>query len=358
MPVAPSFEDLLDQFLAEALARRPDLQFREGDITVAQQHGAGAMADVVLRYGAQAFKETFIDGARGESLTALVNDRTNQQRQPATAAEVVLTFQRTSGGAAETFLAGTVAATVFDADGNEVRFTLDAPLTFGIGINGPLTVDATAVEVGRNGNAAAGTITRIISAHTDQTFTVTNVADAAGGNEEETDPELRRRARAFFLTLRGGTLDALEFGALTVATVRTARATEGATGLVTLVVADSDGNSSPQMIVDVIAAVESYRAAGTVLTVSGGTQLPINVTATLVLADGVDAGVVGPLAEDAITAELAKLRQGETVHLMKLGAAAIAVDPAGIENIIFTLPAADVVPTALQTPRAGTVAVT
>jgi uncharacterized phage protein gp47/JayE len=358
MPVAPSFQDLVDQYEAEAVARRPDLLFRDGDITQAQQHGAGAMADSVVRYGAQAFKETFLDGARGDALTTLVNDRYNIQRSPASAAQVTLTFERTSGGAEETFAAGTVAATEFDSDGNEIRFETDGPLTFGAGIDGPLTVAATAVEVGRAGNAAAGTITRIITSHTDQTFTVTNVATAGGGNEEESDPELRRRARSFFLTLRGGTLDALEFGALTVATVRVARATESATGLVTLVVADSDGNSTLQMIADVIAAIQTYRAAGSIVTVAGGTQLLINVAAQLVLEDGVDIGVVGPLAEEAIEAEMAKLRQGEVVYLTKLASSAIAVDPAGIKTCIVTAPAADVTPTSIQTPRAGTVTVT
>jgi uncharacterized phage protein gp47/JayE len=357
MPVAPSFQDLVDQYEAEAVARRPDLLFRDGDITQAQQHGAGAMADSVVRYGAQAFKATFLDGARGDELTTLVNDRYNIQRSPASAAQVTLTFERTSGGAAETFSAGTVVATEFDSDGNEIRFETDGPLTFGIGINGPLTVAATAVEVGRAGNVALGTVTRIVTSHVDQTFTVINEA-GGGGNEEESDPELRRRARAFFLTLRGGTLDAIEFGALTVATVRVARATESVTGLVTLVVADSDGNSTIEMIADVIAAIQTYRAAGSIVTVTGGVQLLVNVSAQLVLEDGVDIGVVGPLAEEAIEAEMAKLRQGEVVYLTKLASAAIAVDPAGIKTCIVTAPAADVTPTSIQTPRAGTVTVT
>jgi hypothetical protein len=355
MPVAPSPQDLLDQFIAEAVARNPRLRFAEGDITLAQGHGAQAMADAVLRYGAQAFRETFIDGAKGDALTALVDDHLNLQRSPATAAQVTVAFTRTSAGAAGTIPAGTVVATTFDADGNEVRFTTDTLINVGAGNNGPFAIGATATAVGRAGNVAGGELSRIVDQLFDSTFTVTNADLAAGGNAEESDDELKLRARSFWTTLRRGTLGALEFGALTVATVRVAKATEDATGLVTVVVTDTDGNSNAQMVALVEAALEDWRAAGVTVTVLGGAALLTDVAATMTLRDGVDATILGPLVIDAIEGRMFKLRQGETLYLDMLTAAVLAVDPDGILAVDFGALVDDVVPTSSQVIRPGTV---
>jgi uncharacterized phage protein gp47/JayE len=357
MPVAPSFDDLIQQFIAEAQAQRATLRFDDGNVTEAQAHGAGAMADVVLRYAAQAFRDTFVDGAKGDALTALVDDHYNIQRDPATSATVTVQLQRTSGGAGGTIDAGTTVATAQDADGNEVRFTTNVDQVVGAGANGPFSIAATCTVTGPSGNVAAGTITRVIDALFD-TFTVTNPAAAGGGNDEESDDQLRTRARNFWTTLRRGTLAALEFGALQVTSVRIAKATEDqATGEVTLLVSDGDGNSTAQMISDVETEIENGRAAGCIVTVIGGTPLLVDVTGSLVVADGVDPTVLAPLVNAAIAARMKKLRQGEPLYLDSIKAAGIAVDPDGIEAINLTTPTGTVTPSPAQVIRPGTIAV-
>lgn len=356
MPVAPSFDDLIAQFEAEALAQRGSLAFNDGDITEAQAHGAGAMGDAAIRFTVQAFKETFIDGAKAAALTALVDDRLNLQRQPATSSQVLLTFTRTSAGAGETLAAGFVVGTAFDSAGNTVLFTLDANVTFPNASNGPITGNATAQVAGRDGNVAAATVTRLVDTTTDPTIVVTNVALAAGGNDEESDPELRVRARTFWLVLRRGTLAALEFGALQVPSVRIAKATESAiTGIVTLVVTDSDGGSTAQMVADAEAEIEIWRAAGSIVTTVGGTALIVAVTGTLIVNDGVDAAVLAPLCSDAIEARMRKQRQGEVLYLDSIKAAAVNVDPDAIDGLVLTLPAANVTPTVFQVIRPGVI---
>jgi hypothetical protein len=360
MPVAPSFDDLLGQFEAEAEAQRATLQFREGDLATAQQHGAGAMADASVRYAAQGFRETFIDGAEGDALTALVDDHLNMQRQPATAASVDVTFTRT-GNAAGTTSAGFTVGSQFDAAGNSVLFTTNTPITWGASDHGPHIVTCTASSLGSAGNVAAATVTRLVDTPFDTSIAITNAAAASGGNEEEGDPELRDRARNFWLTLRRGTLAALEEGALTVASVRVARAVEDqATGIVTVVVGDANGNSNAQMVSDAERAIEQWRAAGSEVVVVAATQIAIAVTGVMVFRVGSDADplVYAPLVQAAIVARLSKYKQGETVYLDSLKAAGIAVDPNVIEALALSLPAADVVPTSTQTPRAGTITIT
>lgn len=363
MPVAPSFSDLLALGQAEAQTRRPDLLFADGDITIAFLHAAATMSDACVRFAAQAFKDTFLDGAEGDALTTLVDDHLNLQRQPATQAQATVQFSRPSAGGGEpagTIAAGTTVATAFTPDGEEVQFTTDVGLAFGLGELGPKSVAVTAADTGRDGNVGANEIVRVIDAPGfDPTFNVDNSAVAAGGNEEESDEDLRERARSFFLTLRRGTLDSLEFGALTVATVRVARATEDtATGLVTLTVSDSDGNSTAQMRSDAEIAIEAFRCAGSNVTVAGGTQLTTDITVTIAQASpGFDVSAASADIEDAISGRMERLRPDETLFLDSLIAAIIAVDPDNIFDVTFTLPIADVVPGAGQVIRAGVITI-
>jgi hypothetical protein len=359
MPVAPSFDDLIEQFIAEAQAQRATLRFDDGNISEAMAHGAGAMADVVLRYAAQAFKETFLDGARGDALTARASDQHNTERNTATPATVTLRFTRTSGGAGGTINGGTTVATAIDPSGSEVRFTTDGPQVVAGAANGPFNVAATCTVTGPSGNVSAGAVTRIVDTLFDNTFTVTNPAAAGGGNEVEQDPQLRVRARTFWKTLRKATLAAIEYGALQVPSVRIAKAIEDdTTGDVTLVVSDEDGNSSAQMISDVELELESWRAAGVFVLVTGGQPLLIDVIGTMDVDAGVDPAVLAPLVNAAITSRMKKQRQGELLHLDSIKAAGIAVDPDGINAINLSTPTATVEPASYQVVRPGTISIT
>lgn len=368
MPIAPSFADLIAQGEAELLARRPDLALNDGDITEADLHASGAMADAVMRYAALAFKETFLDGAEGDALTLLVNDHLGLVREAATAAQVTLLFIRTSGGAGGTIAAGTTVATQHDASGKQVRFTTDTPVVVGAAANGPFSVVATATVTGRNGNADADTVTKIVDTLFDNTFAVDNPDAAAGGNDAESDEELRRRAKSFFLTLRRGTLAALEFGAMQVASVRVATASEDvSTGLVTVLVGDVDGQSTAQMIEDVEFELENWRAAGTSVTVLGASRVIVVLELVLTVRDGFDVAAAAPAIENAVIARGAKQRGGQTLTLDTIISAVIGTFPDDISKVDFTsvtvngtaqVTPADITATASQVLRITSVTVT
>jgi len=369
MPVAPSFSDLVTQGQAEADARRPDLTFIAGDITLAQIHGSAAMADAVIRFAAQSFKATFLDGAVGDELTALVDDHLNIQRVLATPSQVTISVSRPAGLLpAGTILAGTTVATGFDANGDEIQFTLDANMVFGLGATGPLSGNATATISGRDSNVKANTITRVIDVPAfDATFTVANAATGGGGNDEETDEELRTRARQFFATLRRGTLAALEFGARLIPSVRVAKALEDlANALVTVRVTDSDGNSTAQMITDVQAELENWRCAGSIVSVLGGSQLLVDMTISLTVRAGFDVAAQAALLATAVENRVLKLLVGETLFLDSLIGSLIAVYPDDILDVTFNAitttpggaqPIADLVAGTSEVIRAGTITV-
>lgn len=339
MPVAPSFQDLLDQGIAEAQARRPDLLFADGDVTTALAHGSAAMSDVALRFGVQAFRDTFIDGASGDALTARVNDRCNIQRHPATRATVIAKFARNPGGGSGTIPAGTRVGTDFDASGKQVVFTTNVDVIVGAGAVGFFDVTCTAVDAGVAGNISTYSLVKILDPLFDSSFLVTNATNSgAGGNEEESDEALRERARNFFTTLRRGTLAALEEGALLVPSVRIAKASEDPdTFAVTLKVSDANGNSNLQMVSDVKAEIEKWRCAGVLVTVVGGRASALDLTLTLSrVRSGFDVAANAGTIADAVEARVNRLKVGETAYLDMIIAAAIAAFQDDIFDVTFS----------------------
>lgn len=365
MPTAPSFSDAVSVGQAEAQARRSELRFLEGDYSLALLHGAAAMSDMDIRFHAQAFKETFLDGAEGDALTALADDRYNIQRTEATFAQVTARFARISSGAGGTIFAGTRIATEFDAQGNSVNYTTDTDVIVGAGNNGPFDVTATASVAGSDGNIAASTLTLILDTLFD-TFTVTNPAVAAGGNDEESDPDLRQRCREFFSTLRRGTRAALEFGAKQVDSVVNARCVEDElSGLVTVFVSDEDGNSNVQMINDVITELENWRAAGINVEVTGGSQLVVDMAISLVVREGFTVASRSAEFIAAVESRMSRQRAGETFYLDMVIGALFAVAPDDLYDVVFDsitvggvdADIEDVVPTTTQVIRPGTITV-
>ncbi len=364
MCAAPSFDDLFTIGKAEMLIRRPDLFLAPGDVTDFLMAAAAAMADKNTQFAAEEFRKTFVDGATGDDLTSLANDHFAITRSPATPAQGTVEFSRlTSAAGAGTLSAGTTLSTIEDETGQRQEYTIDADAVFSGAALGPIAVAATAVDVGRDGNAIVDAITNIVDAVFDPTITVTNPLAFAGGNDEETDEQLRERIRAFPNTLRRGTLAALEFGALTVAAVRVATAIEDATtGAVTVFVTDASGGSTAQMVADVIVALEAFRCAGSIVTVTGGSVLTQAIDISLTLLPGTDEDEIFPDIQTAITERLSKLPVGDgtatalgVLRIEIIQCAAIFVDPDRILGVDVNTPSADVVPAIAEVIRAGAI---
>ncbi len=336
MPVAPSFSDLVALGIAEGQDARPDLGYQAGDVSTADVHVAAVMADHVTRFAAQCFKETFLDGAVGAALAKLVNDHINIQKLLATAAQCTLSFSRLSGGAAGSIPAGTSCATDYDNAGKRVVFTTDAAVAVGAGNNGPFTVSATASETGAATNAAAAAVKNVLDQLFD-TFTVTNPSAAGGGNEVESDQDLRVRARNFWLALRRATVAAIEYGARLVPSVRAAVILEEAiSGLFNLLVSDADGNSSLQMVHDVVVEIENWRAAGVLANVVGCAHLLVDLVIQVKARDGFDLAAVADQLAQAAVARIAKLRGSELMYLDPIVAAVGGLYPDDVLDVDFT----------------------
>ncbi len=352
---APVVEDLVQQGRAEQVTRRPDLDVLPGDISELQLYEGAAGGDYVLLFAAQEVASTFLATSSGTRLTRLVEDAYPITREPATAAIGSVEFTAPGGATTGSIPVGTRVATVADDSGSFTIYTTDNALSF-TAESGPKSVTVTASTTGVVTNTAAGTITRILDSLFD-TFTVMNSDRLVGGNEEETDEELRQRARDYFATQRRGTTAALEVGALSVSIVRKATVYIDGSGLVTVYVSDSEGNSNLEMLQLVETELLNWAAAGAVVQVSGSTPVTQDITLSLVVKLGFSVAAAIDTIQAAVTSDVNRLQSGETLYRSRISSAARAVDTTNILDVSVSLPLANLVPASNEIIRAGIVSV-
>jgi phage-related baseplate assembly protein len=352
---APSHDQAYDQGRVVALVARPDLLLSPGDIADLPSRAGAAMADLIIGNAAGRIRATFLDGAEGDDLTILARDHWGLERTEASFAIGQVTFAH-SAGPSGTIAAGTRVASVQATDGSFVTITTDSDIVWGAS-DTSRTVAATATLAGATGNVGIGQVSRILDTLFTTGFSVTNASAFAGGQAEETDTELRERVRGYNQTLRRGTLAALEFGAKVVPQVKKATAVETpASGVVTIYVTDADGNSNAAMVAAVTTEIENWRAAGVLVTITGGSIVDQAVSISLTVRAGSDSAALASKASAAVKA--LNRRIGETLFRSVIAAAARAVDPENILNVVVNTPSADLVPSANQLIRIPTVTVT
>ncbi len=362
--------DFYNLGLAALVAANSKLAVNEGDITDMAILAAAAMADRCDQERSEDQKDSTVDGAEDEELTELADDHYDVDRQPATPATVTLSFERPEGGVEPggTLSAGFEVATQVNQVGEDVRFVTDADVVFAVSALGPIAVNATAIVAGPDGNVETiGAVSRLIDAAFDTSITVTNTTVAAGGNIEESDPEVRQRIRDRPKTARRATKAALETGALEVDSVRVSSATEDTTvGSVTVNISDADGNSNAEMINDVLLEEENWRAFGIPISVVGGVRVIVDMTVNLTLVSG---GAIGNLTTpviEAITGEINKLVQGQILYDTLSVTAAKNVAPEIIQDVTITAlvidavsqPLGDYTPASNELIRTGAITVT
>lgn len=364
MPDLPTRSDYFNVFLREVLARAATRSTGK-QITVDQVTnpgsdinliavGTSAMAEEVTRQLARSTRALTLDGAQGAELDRWASDRygTAVPRKQATPARVLLTLRRTSGGGGVTYPSGSRVATP-----GGVLFTLLADAPFTAGSNGPVRVNARAVNAGTAGNVATGTITRFITPPPDSTMSVSNetppgatTGAASGGDATETDSAYRERIRRFFLTLPKGTLPAIEFGALTVPGIRQATAVEettitgGLSGRVFLYLADANGQANATVVEEVRVALLEYRCGGVQVVIVGGTPTYVTIQYHLRFATNVDTAAAFESVRATTLARVNQLAPQETLPVSMLFEIARSVPGVVVLQDAVALPAGDVVP--------------
>ena len=312
------------------------------------------MGEEVSARGALALRGAFVELARGAALDRVAYDRFGLQRFSATPATVDLVLTRpTPGGATP----GTINAGAVVQTSNGTQMAIDATVTFG-DFDTSKTCTATALVSGSIGNVVANTLVQWATAPFDTTIAVTNPNPAAGGLDQELDVQFLGRIRAFFPTVSRGTLGAIEYAAKQVPGVAVATATEitnPTTGypaaMVQLVVGDSNGNWTTDMLTSVNNMLLRYRACGIFVQTIGGTVFQQTVAWTLSFQTGIDEGLAESRVRAVTVAVAQFLPPGPTKGTLlrsSLESAAKSVPGVIVTDSSLVYPDGDTVPTSVS----------
>lgn len=184
-----SQSDIVAQMIAALSASEPDLDTSVGSVTrkildaVAASVSSATLDSQMLAY------QYDINSMTGAALDSFVQ-LFGMSRYPATRASGAVTFTR---GTAIDVVTVTVGAQVASADGSTVVQALTAGIMEAAALS--VTVPVQAVIAGPGGNAAAGTMTQLMTPVSEVTA-VTNVNALSGGANQETDTQLQARWKA------------------------------------------------------------------------------------------------------------------------------------------------------------------
>lgn len=340
----PSWQDFYDVGKAILQTRRPSLVVEEGDVSDAILAGAASMASAIVAYASARFRACFLDGAEGQELTDLAHDRgVDRDAGDPSVGRVTLTRVSAAAGAG-TIDAGTRVATEADSTGEFASFTLDEDAVFGALTTTLSNVAATCTLNGKIGNVEDGTVIRFIDPIFDPSILPANSDRFVGGLEEESDEDLRDRVRGFFLTQARGTIEALIFGAKETPGVARVSVSVDLAGIVTVYVADENGNSNAELVAAAQENLENWRDAADIVNASGGVIYSQAVSISLSVRTGISVAALIDAIRQAIISRLKRLNPGETLHPDMISAAVRDIDRDGIVTVTVITPAVAIVP--------------
>src|SRR5262245_20566575 len=314
-----------------------------------------AMSEEVIRQLVLETGRLLLDSAKAEDLDRYAWDRYQIVRKGASAALGTVEFSRVSAAAG----GGTIAQGQLLQTDTGIQYTTLADATFGGSDVGPVSVNVRAVEASKESQVAALAINAFVTPPFDPTITVTNPEATAGGEPRESDSLFRERIRDAFRTARRGTLGAIEFGALQVPGVVSAKAIEVENGdgtparIVELFIADSDGLASQALATQVQNSLGDFRAAGIFVLVIPSNPIFVDVVLRLRFTAGTDTLTLTNAVRNAVLAFVNSLGAQQTLLVADIFAVLTRFTPQGlvVQGDAVVQPVGDLVPGTGQTIR-------
>lgn len=312
------------------------------------------MAQAVTRHFAERIRAHTLD-ADDEDIDREVLDRFQLPRKGASPALVPLELSRTSAAAGAGAIAvGTRLQTLTGID-----YITTTACSFGATQTTGVTCDARAVQAGFEYQVGANQVRRFATPPFDPTIQVNNSEPAAGGTAREDRDAYAERARNFFQASIRGTLPAIEAGALTVAGVASASASEVISKgvparLVTLVVADSAGVCNRVLAAAVSRALREWRGGGVGVIVLSSVPQMVSAQLALTFTADADTATLGSTIRQAVVDFINGLSANQTLLRGDLFAVLSRYKFQGliVNDASIPLPAGDIVPDPGRTLRA------
>lgn len=184
---------------------------------------------------------------------------------------------------------------------------------------------------------------------------VYNSSDILTGNDAETYEQTKQRFQLFIEAIGRATKSAIKYGALTVPEVHSVYVYEQI-GLVTVYVADNNGNLSDQVRENVQKVLEDYRPAGIELIVSPMVKLATDVTVDITYENPNLVYGNGEQVEAVIRNYLNTLDADQDLVIAQLTKTIINSDD-NIKDIFIAEPAENVIVSPEEIIRAGNITV-
>ncbi|WP_271024997.1 baseplate J/gp47 family protein [Rhizobium sp. RCAM05973] len=196
--------------------------------------------------------------------------------------------------------------------------------------------------------------------------TVNNSAAFTGGTDGESDGALRVRFVNYLASLARGTVAAIKFAISNVQLGIVSSILENVDhslnvqrGNLTVIVDDGTGSPPSSLLTSVYQAVDAYRAAGITFAVFAPSILTANVSAIVGVASDYDVDAVKGAVGQVVTNYINTLGIGVTLSYTRLAQVIYDASPgvASVSSLTLNSGTADLVPTAVQVIKSGTVAI-
>jgi len=213
MPFQPrTFTDQLTRMAYRVVARTDLTDLEEGGVLHTVLAGVARELDDLSYQQVQLMRIWDLDTATGDDLDERAKDVNPDEitRKSAAKAAGTAVFSRTGNTGAVVIPSG---SKINVPDGG-AEYATAAASSISDGDTDSPSVPIQAIEAGDAGNADADTITEMGAIAGIET--VTNDAACTGGQDAETDPQLRERIKTYLRSLSRGTPDALKYAALSV----------------------------------------------------------------------------------------------------------------------------------------------
>ncbi|WP_312695242.1 baseplate J/gp47 family protein [Caproiciproducens sp.] len=275
--------------------------------------------------------QTFAQSAQGDQLDLRAQER-GLARKQSFAASGQLAFQRSTPLWYDALVpAGTVCATAGDSP---VRYvTTEAAILKSGGLS--ITVPAKAEQGGKSGNTQPGTVTVMVTPPS-AIESVTNPAAFSGGEDSESDSELRARLMRSYASISNGTNAAfyreaaLKYnGVYSVGVVPR----ENGAGTVSLYLGGRGAAPSAEVIGGVQSGLNLLREINVDVKVAAAQTVPVNIDVAVTPADAVAESDAQAACEQAVREYFNDLSVGESVIVTALGVKIFGTGK--IKNYIF-----------------------
>lgn len=260
----------------------------------------------------QVYDNSFIDTAYGDDLTNLVKILGVIRREPVAASGIVRFYRSTPATLDYTIPAGTIVESLPDSEGNVNKYQVTKSVTL---LTGQTSINAniTATEPGLKSNIVANRII-IINNPPIGIESVVNDEAIIGGEDEETDDELRTRAMDALEASGQGTILALTNKISNIAGVKSVEILDMIRGIGTvdiLVLGDSLPMPSSKLT-EINQLAQDTKAGGIDILIYEPTTSTVNLDITLTLESNVVLADVNGLVNTAIDNYFATLGIGDS----------------------------------------------